>query len=630
MPLVHRREARIAPDAAQSDAVAPVDATAPPPSLQQPYGQGAADTAPESLSAQHTANASVGAQDADGSKGAEGAKVARASFIMFLGTLTSRILGVVRSPILLGAALGITTPSANAFELANRLPSYLYVIIAGGLIDAVLVPAIVKASKQHDSGEAFINKLITLAIVVIGGITALLTLASPIIVRLFAAAISPDWFNITVIFAYWCIPQVFFYGMYAVLGQILNARENFGPYMWAPALNNVVAIIGLLLLIATYGRNDPTTLLQPGDWTPARTAMLAGIATAGIASQALVLLIPMRRIGIRYRPDFAWRNSGLGSAGRASFWVLANMAASMLVKMTESNVAAIAGDAGRLSGMDLETIAGNAAVGAGQSIYNIPTALITVSITTAMFTRLSRAAADGNTEQLKSDASLTVRIISIINFPLMGLLVFFSLPISRILSPAITPTETYTLAYVVSAMSLGLIGASLMATFNRVLFALEDTRGVFFATAPSYVLSIMAGFAITLVFPEQLMVIALEVMFSLMNGLIALCLYMYIRYKLKGVFLKGIFGFFVKLFIASFASCLAAYFLVYSALSSPQAVSESVWQSIWVLVIAGIVAIALYIVLLKILGVREMNAVGRMLGGRIAPIVGRVLSLFKR
>lgn len=137
----------------------------------------------------------------------------------------------------------------------------------------------------------------------------------------FAATAPADSYALTVAFAYWCLPQIFFYGLYTVLGQILNARENFGLYTWAFTLNNVVAVIGLLVILATWGRYDPTSPASAAEWLGVRAATLGGVSTLGIVVQALILLWPMKRLGIRFRFDFQWRNSGLGSAGRASLWV---------------------------------------------------------------------------------------------------------------------------------------------------------------------------------------------------------------------------------------------------------------------------------------------------------------------
>ncbi len=38
-------------------------------------------------------------------------------------------------------------------------------------------------------------------------------------------------------FALYCLPQILFYGLFGVLGQVANAKEKFGPMMWAPIAN---------------------------------------------------------------------------------------------------------------------------------------------------------------------------------------------------------------------------------------------------------------------------------------------------------------------------------------------------------------------------------------------------------
>ena len=189
--------------------------------------------------------------------------VAGSSALMFSGTLVSRLLGMVRSPLLLGAAIGANLGASDAFAIANKLPNVIYLLIAGGVLNAVLVPALVRAmTRDDDGGQTYANRLITVFGVGLAAVTAVLTVAAHLLVRLYAGSLPPEWFDIAVAFAYWTVPQLFFYGMYTMLGQVLNARGIFGPYMWAPALNNVVAIAGLCVYLWVYGTagtsNAPT------------------------------------------------------------------------------------------------------------------------------------------------------------------------------------------------------------------------------------------------------------------------------------------------------------------------------------------------------------------------------------
>src|SRR5699024_2588257 len=129
--------------------------------------------------------------------------------------------------------------------------------------------------------------------------------------------------------AFIVIPQLFFYCLNTLLGQVLNARGNFGPYMWAPALNNIVSIIGLGVYLYLYGEYQ-VSAVTPADWDATRIWLVAGTATAGIAAQALVLLIPLHRSGFRLKPVFKFRGSGLGRASQVAGCAFAGLAAGQL------------------------------------------------------------------------------------------------------------------------------------------------------------------------------------------------------------------------------------------------------------------------------------------------------------
>ncbi|MFC5369631.1 murein biosynthesis integral membrane protein MurJ [Arcanobacterium bovis] len=455
--------------------------------------------------------------------------------VMFLGTFTSRLLGLVRSPILLGAALGLTSPVANSFDIANRLPTLIYMIIAGGLVNAVLVPAIVRASKDsEDDGAAFINKLLTITIVALGAITLVLTLGAPIIVKAFAATLNPQWYHLTVVFAYWCLPQIFFYGLYTVLGQILNAKENFGPYMWAPALNNVVAISGLLIILAFYGSARSSQPTSAADWLGTSGMLLGGFSTLGIAAQALILILPLRKIGIHFRPDFAWKNSGLANAGKASGWMLALMILSILPTALLSNVAADATQRALESGNDTLDVAGNSVYTAAYTLYSLPTSLVTVSIATAIFTQLARSAADRDFASVRSDTSLALRTVGTFNFLALAGILVLATPASRLLGFFVSHAEVQALAPVLMVMSMGLLGVGAQTVLNRVYFAFENTKAVFFIDVP-ITLFMAGGYFAVGYLPPQYVVIGIAAIMAFVNTLAAVVMFVHLRGILGGL-----------------------------------------------------------------------------------------------
>ena len=136
--------------------------------------------------------------------------VRRSSAALASGTVVSRLLGFANISVL-AIVLGVTKPGPNAFALANQLPTYVYAIVAGGLLSAVLVPHIVKSATQTDGGQAFVNRLVTLGVVAFLATTILATLAAPFIVRLYAiasneGALADGGLDLAVSLAYWLPP----------------------------------------------------------------------------------------------------------------------------------------------------------------------------------------------------------------------------------------------------------------------------------------------------------------------------------------------------------------------------------------------------------------------------------------
>jgi putative peptidoglycan lipid II flippase len=152
--------------------------------------------------------------------------VGRGAALMASGTAVSRVLGLLRGLVLV-AAIGATGQAADAFDVANKLPNVLYMLLAGGVLNAILVPQVVRAYKR-DAGQEYVDRLLTLGFVILAGVAVVLTVAAPLLVGVYAKA-PPSQMALATTFAYWCIPQLFFYGAYALLGQVLNARGSFGP-----------------------------------------------------------------------------------------------------------------------------------------------------------------------------------------------------------------------------------------------------------------------------------------------------------------------------------------------------------------------------------------------------------------
>ena len=405
-----------------------------------------------------------------------GGGIGRASMFLASGTMVSRILGFVKLIVLAGI-IGLNGDSADAFALANQLPNTVYVIVAGGILTAVLVPQIVRASVHQDGGTAYINKLLTLALTILAATTLMGTLFAPAITGFIGINLPADQKNLAVAFAYWCLPQIFFYGLYTLLGEVLNARRMFGPFTWVPVLNNVVAIVGLLIFGAMFGA-DATGERAAGEFTPAMVALLAGSATLGVIVQAVVLFYFWRRIGLRFRLDFHFRGVGLGAAGKMASWTFGMLILTTIAGIVETQVVSLA--TGKASIAVLAT---------AWLIFMLPHSVITVSVATAYFTRMSEHAALAKFDLVKTDASSAIRGTTLIIVLATAVIAVCAYPFAAVF---VSPFDQIQgIGNVIVAFIVGLVAFCILFVLQRTFYALGDTRTPFFFTLFQVVLIVL-------------------------------------------------------------------------------------------------------------------------------------------
>mgnify|MGYP002830538754 CR=1 FL=1 len=253
---------------------------------------------------------------------------------------------------------------------------------------------------HSDGGQRFINRLVTLGTVVFLAVTVLATLGAPLLVGVYTFAddaLDSSGTALAVVLAYWCLPQIFFYGLYALVGETLNARRVYGPFTWAPIVNNIVSIAGFLAFIALF--SGPVT--QVAGWTPDMIALLAGTATTGIVVQAALLLVFWRSARLRVRPDFRWKGVGLAQIGRLAGWTFLMMLAGQVAGLVQTRVLSEASSDGP-------------SVFAFQNawlLFMLPYSIIVLSIGTPYYTRLSEHASAGRDVEVRDDIVSSIRTL---------------------------------------------------------------------------------------------------------------------------------------------------------------------------------------------------------------------------
>jgi putative peptidoglycan lipid II flippase len=400
--------------------------------------------------------------------------VGRNSLIMASGTAASRLTGQIRT-ILLAWALGTTGYAANAYQAGSMIPQVIYTLVSGGIFNAVLVPQIVRTLKDEDA-EAKLNKLITMAITMLLAVTLLMAAATPLLTRLYVNG-SPETMALATSFTLWCMPQIFFYGLYTVVGQILAAKDHFVAYAWSSVGANIISCIGFGTFIALFGRAVEHPLEF---WTTGKIALTAGAWTMGVAFQALILFLPLRKIGLRYRPKFGFRGIGLRSMGPVAAWSVGIVIVDQIVNILITRITSSAPDvAQKTYGLDPFNVAGNATYQNAYTIYMLPYSLIAVSVATAIFPKISRSIAEHNIAAARDDLSSSLRIMGVIMCFFAAALIVMPLPIILSLLPSVTVKEAILMCGALSTLGFGIPFASAYLIIQRTFYSFEDGKHPF-------------------------------------------------------------------------------------------------------------------------------------------------------
>ncbi|MFJ2001943.1 murein biosynthesis integral membrane protein MurJ [Streptomyces chartreusis] len=389
---------------------------------------------------------------------------ARGSAVMAAGSLVSRATGFARSAVV-AAAIGTIGPVPDGYAVGNALPTIVYMLLLGGAMNAVFVPELVKAAKTHDDGgAAYTDRLVTVCVVALLAITATAVWAAPAIIDAYTDY-TGEQAAMTTAFARYCLPQIFFLGLFTLLGQVLNARGRFGAMMWAPVLNNLVvmAVFGLYLALA-MGGGDTLTATE--------TAVLGWGTTAGIAAQALALVPALRAARFRWRPRFDWRGSGLTRPLRSAGWLVLLVLANQGAYWVTTRLATTAG---------LDGGPGYGAYNNAYALWVVPHGIITVSVVTALMPRMSAAAADGDTAAVRRDVSHALRVSACAVVPAACALFALAQPVMALAFGygRTSAADTAAMAGILMAFAPGLVALSGQYVLSRAFYALSDTRTPF-------------------------------------------------------------------------------------------------------------------------------------------------------
>ena len=429
----------------------------------------------------------------------------KASSIMALGTIASRVTGLIRN-LMLAALLG-TAILGDTYNVANTMPNILYNLLIGGALTAVFVPQIVRSLRDSDQGSAFISRLFTVTVTFLFALTVIGILISPQLVNIYAPEYAGSKeFDVTVTLMRYCLPQIFFLGLFALLGQIANAKDRFGPMMWAPVINNLLAIALFYFLIVSRGDLSVASISN-------QDLLWLGLGTtAGYLAQALVLFPVVIKSGVKLSLRFDWANSQIIKSFKLAGWSFAYAMISQLSYLVTINIATSAAVKSAADG--ITTGVGYTPYANAYLILILPHSIITVSIVTALLPKLSNLVIDKKYKDVSDSMSLTMRLMGIFIIPAAVLFLFFGEVIAKVLYFGIPTDDANYLGLTLSAFALGLIPVSINLVLLRGLNAFENLKSQVFGNLIMNIISVLLSLIAAVYLEPKWVTVGLAAIFT--------------------------------------------------------------------------------------------------------------------
>lgn len=368
---------------------------------------------------------------------------------MSLGTMFSRITGFVKWAFM-GAVLGFT-PIADAYNLAHILPTMIYELILGGILSAVFIPVVVEQLSAEDKEQAWrnISQIVNAALIVLGATTLLCWIGSPFLVYIQTLNITPEARKQVLFFFIIFVPQIFLYGLSALAGGILNARDRFAMAAYAPVINNIIVIATL----AAYR------------WAPGFGMLgLAVGTTMGVLAQALIQYPSLKKAGWIYYPSVDFRHPAVLKIIKLSIPVLGYVIFNQINLTVQNNLA-------------IKFPGGVSALQYAFAFYLLPHGLFAVSIGTVLLPGLSELAVKKEWQKFAAVVERGIVWSAIVIIPALVIYLAMGLPIVQVLMQRgrFTFNDTKLMAMVLSYYSLGLFSFTIYLFLNRVFYSLQDT-----------------------------------------------------------------------------------------------------------------------------------------------------------
>ncbi len=382
----------------------------------------------------------------------EQAGVARASGIVALGNIASRVLGLVREIILsnlFGAGAAV-----DAFKVAVIIPRSLYDLLIGGHVNSALIPVMSEYAHRKNREELWelVNALLGVVIIILIALVLLIELSAEGLIRLAGGGQRPETLDQAVNMLRLTAPALLFLSVFAVLSGLLYALQRFTLPAFGATVFNLMIVLTTLLFADQIGIQAAAV-----GWL------------VGAVVQVAIQLPHLRDAKLRPRFRGVFLHPGVRTIGLLYLPVMASLALDVLVNRFFSYSLAFRTGESNISYMEW-----------GTTLIQFPHGLVATAISIAVLPTLSRQAAskeDTALSDYKNTLGFGLRLATVLIVPAtIGLLVLATPVVGLIFEHGkFTPADTLVTVDVVRLYLIGLPFATIDLLLVFAFYARQDT-----------------------------------------------------------------------------------------------------------------------------------------------------------
>jgi putative peptidoglycan lipid II flippase len=371
----------------------------------------------------------------------------------------------------------------------------VFELVAAGVLTSIFVPTfvdyLVKGDREGTWDAA--NALSSVALVGLLGLSVLIALAAPLLMRLLTLgvgddALRADEIELGTTFLRLFAPQVVFYGAGMIMTAALHAHRHFVLPAVAPIFNNVVVIIVYLTYALMRGNEGPSVEGVSG----AETLVLGLGTSLGVVAMTVCLVPRLGRLGWRFRWRFDISHPAVRKGARVGAWALGyagGYQAGLIVVLLLAN---------RVEG-------GVAAYQWAYTFFYLPHALFGVPVFHVLFPAMAEDASRGEMETLALRLREGIGMLTFILVPVAALMVAAADPLAQVTLQygAMTEAGASLTGRVIGSFAIGLPTYSVFLVLTRACYALGDARAPALVNAACVVVASVLGAALFALFTDE-------------------------------------------------------------------------------------------------------------------------------